>query len=133
MSVSKSVDFDNSTRKEQREAVGTNKEEVIRKDGSGGKSGGSVGKAWSLNRFAIIAKSCEEECDTFGIDRDEENDIIVEEVQVTEPRKAQAASAGVAELMKSLKGVKKGPIDKGKNKIKVGSTTLGGQTSNNAQ
>ena len=133
VSVSKSVDFDNSVRKKQREAVGTNKKEVIRKDGSGGKSRGSVGKAWSLNRFAIIAKSCEKECYTFGIDRDEENDIIVEEVQVIEPRKARAASAGVAELMKSLKVAKNGPINKGKNKFKVGSASLGGQTSNNAQ
>ena len=57
----------------------------------------------------------------------------MEEVQVIEPRKARAASAGVAELMKSLKVANNGPINKGKNKFKVGSASLGGQTSNNAQ
>ena len=46
------------------------------------------------------------------------------------PRKARVASAGVAELMKTLKPKTKGPIDKGKLKQnKAVLTVLGGQTS----
>ena len=48
--------------------------------------------------------------------------------------KAKAASAGVAELMRSLKATKKGPYDKGKIKQgRAGSSVLGGQNSNPSQ
>ena len=52
---------------------------------------------------------------------------IIEEETNVEPRKARAASAGVADLM-NLKPKKKGPIDKGRNKAKVGSPVLGGKS-----
>ena len=49
---------------------------------------------------------------------------FIEEKTNVEPRKARAASARVADLMKNLKPKKKGPIDKGRNKAKVGSPVL---------
>ena len=39
------------------------------------------------------------------------------------------AAAGVAEIMKSLKATKKGPIDKGKARSKSGSSNSGGAIS----
>ena len=51
-----------------------------------------------------------------------------EEDNFVEPRKASAASVGVADLMKSLKPKKMGPIGKIKNrKVVVGD--VGGQSS----
>ena len=67
----------------------------------------------SSNRFAIL---------NAGMDIALENDLRCQDneiesmEEVTKPRKVRAASAGVAELMKSLKPKKKGPIDKGKPK-----------------
>ena len=52
----------------------------------------------------------------------------MEEDIVGETRKARAASLGVANLMKTLKPKKKGPIDKGK-KGRAGFTATGGQSS----
>ena len=43
-------------------------------------------------------------------------------------RKPRAASVGVAELMKTLKAKKKGPIDKGKRQGKVDSTSTRGHS-----
>ena len=79
-----------------------------------------IAKAGSLNRYAIL-DSITQEKGTAILDSMEqiEGDI--------EPRKARAASQGVADLMKTLKPKKKGPIDKGK--VKAGSTALRGQTS----
>ena len=52
---------------------------------------------------------------------------------VSEPRKVRATSTGVAELMKSLKPKKKGPIDKGKPKQnKTRSFVLRGQPSSSS-
>ena len=53
---------------------------------------------------------------------------FIEEETNVEPRKARAASAGVADLMKNLKPKKKGPIDKGRHKAKVGNTGSGGKS-----
>ena len=67
----------------------------------------------SSNRFAIL---------NAGMDIALENDLRCQDneiesmEEVTEPRKVRAASAGVAELMKSFKLKKKRPIDKGKPK-----------------
>ena len=79
-----------------------------------------IAKAGSLNRYTIL-DSITKEKGTPILDSMEqiEGDI--------EPRKARAASHGVADLMKTLKPKKKGPIDKGK--VKAGSTALRGQTS----
>ena len=53
----------------------------------------------------------------FVISRDEMDSMeMLEEELLVEPRKARAASTRVADLIKSLKPRKKGPIDKGKSK-----------------
>ena len=68
------------------------------------KANEGIGKSGSKNRFAILE---------FVEEKDEEEknerEILVaeaEEVQI-EPRKVRAAAAGVADLMKSLKTMRK--------------------------
>ena len=66
--------------------------------------------ASSLNRFAILDSVEEPELTI------EDHEEIDEEQVFVEPRKVRAAVSGMADLMKSLKAKKKGPIDKGKSK-----------------
>ena len=67
------------------------------------------------------------ECvDKSGKERDYDAEASVEENQLIEVRKTRAAATGVAEIMKSLKAMKKGPIDKGKTRSKLGSSNSGG-------
>ena len=83
-----------------------------------------MGKSGSVNRFAIL-KTIDEKAEE-EIMVSETMPMMEEEIQM-EPRKARAAAAGVADLMKSLKTRRKGPIDKGKVKQgKAGSPALGG-------
>ena len=79
-------------------------------------------KSGSLNRYVILDSVIKE---TKSISSDPVEQI--EENIIVGCRKARAASSGVADLMKSLKPRKKGPIDKG-NKVKAGSSVLGGQS-----
>ena len=86
-------------------------------------SSSAPSKSASTNRFEIL-----------NTERPLEEETCVEsrheETAMAETRKTRAASAGVAELMNSLKAKKKGPIDKGKNKNpKAGATAFGGQSS----
>ena len=77
-----------------------------------------------INRFAVLESAKEgEEVDAFDIEE------IIEEEGGGGVRKGRAASAGVAELMKALKPGKKGNVKGRKQQVKVGNTTLGGQTS----
>ena len=89
--------------------------------------GDTQAKTASKNRFAIldIVSDIEEEESSSAVAFEDQRgleDICIEQ------RKSRAAAAGVAELMRTLKPKKKGPIDKGKIKqSKVGYATLGGQ------
>ena len=59
-----------------------------------------------------------------------EEDIPVSgECDLGDARKTRVAAVGVAELMKTFKPKKKGPIDKGKRQGKTDSTSLRGQSS----
>ena len=79
-------------------------------------------KAGSINRFAILAEPYDEEMDDVaGLGKEFESEVV-EEFHIA--RKARAASTGVAEIMKSLKVKRKGPIDKGKKQGKAGYATL---------
>ncbi|XVE56936.1 hypothetical protein DITRI_Ditri04bG0050800 [Diplodiscus trichospermus] len=68
------------------------------------------GKSGSSNRFEILDSTLD--CDEDG---------IVGNNWAMAPRQVRAASAGVADLMKTLKHKKKGPGDKGKNKVNTSS------------
>ena len=86
-------------------------------------SSSAPSKSASTNRFEILNTERLLEEETCVESRHEET-------AMAETRKTMAASAGVAELMNSLKARKKGPIDKGKNKNpKAGATAFGGQSS----
>ena len=76
------------------------------------------GKSGFNNRFEVLNSAvCNEEVDT--------KEFMGKDL-VIKPRRMRAASAGVADLMKSLKSRKKGQIDKSKNKqTKAGATILG--------
>ena len=81
-------------------------------------------KSSNSNRFAILDTDEEAVCNL------EEEKAAEKDAMLIMPRKARVASAGVAELMKTLKPKTKGPIDKGKLKQnKAVLTVLGGQTS----
>ena len=62
---------------------------------------------------------------------EETNSVLFDQVEqleedtIVETRKARAASSGIADLVKTLKSGRKGPIDKGK-KVKAGSTASEG-------
>ena len=64
-----------------------------------------------------------------GLGKKLESEVVDE---IFNPWKARAASTGVAEIMKSLKVKREGPIDKGKKQGKVGYATLIGQYSNSS-
>ena len=57
---------------------------------------------------------------------------MAEEEMVVEEKKVRAAALGVADLMKTLKPKKRGPINKGR-KTKAGSAALGGQSTTHSQ
>ena len=87
----------------------------------------STGKGGSLNRFALLESVDNEDISMQNfVDHMVDNDNVVEEEICVEPRKSRAAAVGVAELMKTLKAKKKGPIDKERSKgVKAGSSALG--------
>ena len=94
----------------------------------------SVGrKVGSVNRFAVLdtisdnEEMNKEDCDPCSIPRSEMHEQV-DEVCIPS-RKPKVAAAGVAELMRTLKPKKKGPINKGKKQFKVGYPTLGNQVS----
>ena len=98
----------------------------------GSRSVSSLEKARSINRFAILTDSCmEEHGENSNVERELEVEASnAEDIQNVGQRKARAASAGVAKLMRSLKATRKGPYDKGKIKqVRAGSSVLGGQNS----
>ncbi|XVE89222.1 hypothetical protein DITRI_Ditri19aG0133200 [Diplodiscus trichospermus] len=71
---------------------------------------GRVAKSGSVNRFQILDSVLEED----ELEILKPNALESNEEECIPPRKAWTASTGVADLMKSLKPRKKGPIDKGK-------------------
>ncbi|XVE67824.1 hypothetical protein DITRI_Ditri09bG0019500 [Diplodiscus trichospermus] len=71
------------------------------------------GKSGSVNRFAILESA---------VDVENPEDLLGADMG---QRKTRAASAGVADLMKTLKPQKKGP-DRGEN-VKASSSASGGQ------
>ena len=75
-------------------------------------------KSGSSNRFALLDTIVEKDENLENeLNCDAENEQMIEvEKTLMETRKSRATSAGVAELMKTLKPKKKGPIDKGRNK-----------------
>ena len=84
------------------------------------------GKSGSNNRFAILDAVVEEHEGNIT-----DHEMNNEEDNFVEPRKAKVASIGVADLMKSLKPRKRGPMGKVKNrKIVVGDA--GGQMSSSS-
>ena len=85
-------------------------------------SDGSVVKAGSINRFAILAEPYDKEIEDVAGLRKELESEVVEEIHI--PWKACAASTDVTEIMKSLKVKRKRPIDKGKKQGKTGYATL---------
>ena len=94
-------------------------------------SDGSAGKAGSINRFAILAEPYEEVNEVVaGLGKKLESEVVDE---IHNPRKARAASTGVAEIIKSLKVKRKGLIDKGKKQGKARYATLIGQSSNSSK
>ena len=80
-----------------------------------------------MNRFALLESMDNEDISMQNfVDHMVDNDNVVEEEICVEPRKSRTAAASVAELMKTLKAKKKGPIDKGRSKgVKAGSSALG--------
>ena len=75
-----------------------------------------------MNRFAILESVDSEDISVHSmVEVAEDNAKMVEKDFCVEPRKLRAASAGVKELMKTLKPKKKGPVDKGKSRqVKAG-------------
>ena len=109
-------------KKDSREAEKKEEEKVEveqKKNDKEVKSQGSD-KAGSLNRYAIL-DTMSEEMDPTAMDTGKQ----IEDNFVVKTKKARVAAAGVAELMKTLKPRKKGPIDKGK-MGKAGSTASEG-------
>ncbi|XVE69262.1 hypothetical protein DITRI_Ditri09bG0138300 [Diplodiscus trichospermus] len=113
----------------------TQKEENIQVAKSLEKGNGKAGKSespmsvksGSVNRFEILS-SVEDREDLEDSNHDP-MEIIGKGVTAA-PRQARAASAGVVDLMKSLKPKKKGPIDKGKSKTsETGPSVSGGSLS----
>ena len=87
-------------------------------------------RSGSSNRFAILDT---EKNMALGNDLCKQVTEMESQKEVVETKKVRAASAGVAELMKSLKPKKKGPIDKGKIKqLKTGFSVSGGQPSSSS-
>ena len=83
-----------------------------------------------MNRFAILESVDSEDISVHSmVEVVEDNAKMVVEDFCVEPRKLRAASAGVAELMKTLKPKKKGPVDKGKSRqVKAGALASGCST-----
>ena len=81
------------------------------------------GKSRSNNRFAILDAVIEEQEGNIT-----DHEMNNEEDNFVEPMKTSATSVGVADLMKSLKPKKIGPIGKIKNR-KVVVEDVGGQSS----
>ena len=80
-------------------------------------------KSRSTNRFEILNTGNLIEDDIYIAPK-------IEEEMIVDSKKTKAASAGVIELMNTLKPRKKGQGHRGKNKQpKVGGTILGGQSS----
>ena len=78
----------------------------------------STPQAESSNRFTLLSTVMEKEDKWQEGNCNIENDyVLAKQKFVVEVRKSRAASAGVAELMKTLKPRKKGLIDKEKAKI----------------
>ena len=77
----------------------------------------------SANRFAALEdveqSKPRELIEDEQVKKDE--DIVVE-TELVGARKPRVAAAGVAELMKTLKLKKKGPIDKGRKQVQIGSS-----------
>ena len=94
------------------------------------KSSTPTSRSGSSNRFAILdtEKNMALESDLCKQETEMES-----RKEVIESKKVRAASTGVAELMKSLKSKKKGPIDKGKIKqLKTRFSISGGQPSSSS-
>ena len=85
------------------------------------------GKSESVNKYAIL-----EAIDEESISPSPAQTKLSGENTVAGTRKVRVASSGVAELMKTLKTKRKGPIDKGK-KDNAGLPTSGGQSSSPSQ
>ena len=75
-------------------------------------------KSGSSNRFGLLDTIVEKDENLENeLNCNVENEQIIEvEETLMETRKSRATSARVAELTKTLKPKKKGPIDKGRNK-----------------
>ena len=124
--VNKDIEPDNCMRIMQGNGVKVLKEGVTSVANMASKDGDKSGsKTRSINRFAILAKSYDEDCEgTSGALKEVDMGFTSKEVSGIRHRKTRVASVGVAELMKSLKATRKGPIGKGKNKSKAGLSAL---------
>ena len=90
-------------------------------------------KSGSSNCFAILDTIMENEEAWEEELCSNEDDIDLTKAEQLLSKKARAAFVGVAELMKTLKPKRKGPIDRGKSKMsKTGSFVLGSSSSLNS-
>ncbi|XVE83795.1 hypothetical protein DITRI_Ditri16bG0115700 [Diplodiscus trichospermus] len=102
--------YENMRDTEPKKEVDQSTSSVVCEKAISPKSATSSDKASSMNIFQILDTAV-------ATDLMEEESRIVGDFKVA-PRRPRAASAGVAKVMKSLKVNKKGPIDKGKKKVR---------------